>query len=392
MADSSPTQSSTEASPPAIPPTMSEIVIPPSLKFLMNNLKLIISNQLTSENYSIWRLQIFQLFSANGYEGHLTGDSAKPTASSNELWLWNLIDQNLISALLSTISPAVLPYILNLSTARDIWITLELRLQPTNRSRVIQLKNEFYHIQMKDLTMMQYLAKIKSLVDNIAAAGSILDPEEIILHILNGLPPSYNSFKTSIRTSQLPLSLDVLYNLLCSEEIHMQTDIHRNSSSLADSTALYTSRGGSSRGRSPYRGSRGRGAPFRPNSSSTRNDSSRPTCQICNKSGHIASSCWHRFTANYGTTSNTPQTALLTISHHTSSNEWVLIQVHQHTSLQISITCNIRLPTTALKQSPQQMAALYPFITLVRVFYLFPIPTVSFSYEIYSMFLCYLTI
>ncbi|PKU78060.1 Retrovirus-related Pol polyprotein from transposon TNT 1-94 [Dendrobium catenatum] len=41
---------------------------------------------------------------------------------------------------------------------------------------------------MKDRTMQQYLTQIKTLIDHIAAAGSTVDSEDIILCILNGLP------------------------------------------------------------------------------------------------------------------------------------------------------------------------------------------------------------
>ncbi|KAI0494921.1 hypothetical protein KFK09_025067 [Dendrobium nobile] len=44
---------------------------------------------------------------------YLTGASAKPAETSADYKLWKLIDQNLISALYSTVSPSILPYILN---------------------------------------------------------------------------------------------------------------------------------------------------------------------------------------------------------------------------------------------------------------------------------------
>ncbi|PKU66252.1 hypothetical protein MA16_Dca014102 [Dendrobium catenatum] len=72
----------------------------------------------------------------------------------------------------------------------------------------MQLKNELYRVQMKDLPMQQYLTRIKSLVDNISASGSQIDPEDIMLHILNGLPPTFNSFKSTIRNSLQPIDLD----------------------------------------------------------------------------------------------------------------------------------------------------------------------------------------
>ncbi|KAI0516629.1 hypothetical protein KFK09_009306 [Dendrobium nobile] len=322
---------SSAASPAAsLTTSMTELPIPSSLKFLMNNLKNIVSTSLTNENYPIWRLQVFKLFSANGFEGYLTGSILPPAteADSQGFRLWKLVDQNLVSALLSTISASVLPYVLSLSTAHEVWITLENRLQPTNRSRVIQLKNELHHIQMKELSMAQYLTQIKALVDNITASGGHIDVEDIILHTLNGLPSIYNPFKSTIRTFQQSISLDTLYSLLCSEEINLQNELQRETLPPSDHTALWTVRSNTAKGRSGSRG-RGRGAPFRTNSygssfstvpfapsstvqsapslnvRTTSPSSVRPICQICGKLGHIALNCWHRCNLQYAPTAPT---------------------------------------------------------------------------------------
>lgn len=93
-----------------------------------------------------------------------------------------------------------------------------------NRSRVIQLENELHNISMKNQIMSQYLTSIKSHVDNISVAGSQIDHEDIILYILNGLPSSYQAFKTSIRTKLTPIGLDDLYPLLCSEKININNE------------------------------------------------------------------------------------------------------------------------------------------------------------------------
>ncbi|KAL0921229.1 hypothetical protein M5K25_008285 [Dendrobium thyrsiflorum] len=204
-------QDSSSVVPPASPlsASMAEFTIPAPLKFLMSNLKSIVNIQLTNENYAIWSLQVLKLFTANEFDGYLTKRQICPSGPSTnpEYRLWRLVDQNLVSTMFSTISPSALPYELHLSTVYEIWTTLENRLQPTNRSRVIQLKNELHNIQMKDSTMTQYLAQINTIVDNIDAARSHVDSEDIMLYILNGLPVTYNSFKTSIRTSQLHISL-----------------------------------------------------------------------------------------------------------------------------------------------------------------------------------------
>lgn len=135
---------------------MSEMVIPAQLKFLMSNIKSVINTQLNPDNYLLWRSQIAKLFTANGFDGFLTGIETKPEKQVRDASgavilnpkfnLWLLIDQNLAAALYSTISPTLLPYVINLDTCFDIWRTIEKRLQSSNRSKILQLKNELHHI------------------------------------------------------------------------------------------------------------------------------------------------------------------------------------------------------------------------------------------------------
>ncbi|PKU85121.1 Retrovirus-related Pol polyprotein from transposon TNT 1-94 [Dendrobium catenatum] len=304
--------------------SLAEYIIPAPLKFLISNTKNLVSTQLTTENYAIWRLQVQQHFIANGFGDHLTGLAVRPSESSKkEHNLWNLIDRNLVSALLSTISSSVLPYVISLQSAHEVWITLEQRLQPTNRSRVIQLKNELHSIQKKDRTIHQYLDQIKILVDNIAAAGSKVDTEDVILYILNGLPTEYNPFKTAIRTSLNPISLDTLYSLLCSEEINLQHERLQEGKNQPDATAFFSAR--NNRGR--YIKNRGRNynsrnTPTTDTYNAPRNPSNRPTCQICGKQSHEALNCWHRCNLQYAPPSN--QRALAVQQQFSSTGEWIL--------------------------------------------------------------------
>lgn len=97
--------------------------------------------------------------------------------------------------------------------------------------------------------MIQYLTEIKKLVDQIASAGSTIDSEDIILYILNGLTPAYQSFKTYIRNSPSPIRLENLYAMLISEEIHVNADAARLSNDTLPQAALYANRGRGRRGR-----------------------------------------------------------------------------------------------------------------------------------------------
>lgn len=66
--------------------------------------------------------------------------------------------------------------------------------------------------------MTQYLVDSKAKVDLMATSGSSLSNEDVIYYTLNGLPSSYQDFKTSIRTNLQLLHLDDFYSLLCTEE------------------------------------------------------------------------------------------------------------------------------------------------------------------------------
>ncbi|KAI0504725.1 hypothetical protein KFK09_015678 [Dendrobium nobile] len=325
----------------------SEVVIPHQLKFFMANVKSMVTVQLTTENHLIWKSQLLKLFTANNFDGYLNGTTvpsekhvtdSNGNSKTNPLYsAWLLIDQHLASAIYSTVFASLLPYILNLSSSHEIWLTIERRQQSSNRSRLLQLKGELHQLQLGDKMMIQYLFEIKGKVDAIAAAGSTIEVEYIIHYTLNGLPITYQSFKTAIRTQQNPISIDDFYSMLCSEELHLNADMNRNSNNLSSgdpNLALAATRG-SYRGRSSARG-RGRGT-FNARSTSRRSASGRPPindqaanrggrrtrptvkCQICGKPGHSAVNCWYRHDTKY---SATPQAYITT--DNSQQADWFL--------------------------------------------------------------------
>ncbi|XP_020684691.1 uncharacterized protein LOC110101231 [Dendrobium catenatum] len=267
-------------------------LIPPALKLVISNLKLLVPHALTPDNFPIWSTQIAKLFKANGFASFFDSSVAQENADPNQdPQISRITDQNLAMAMCSTISPAVLPYVIHLESTSEIWTTLHTRFQSSNRSKVIQLKHELHNVSMQNSSMTQYLTDIKKIVDQISSAESSVDPEDVIIYILNGLPPEYLPFTTSIRTMQGPLSLDTLYALLMSEEIHLKTAALKYPKPPDTQSALYTFRGHGRCGR----GRSGQEHP--PPSKSSQN--SGIICQICKKKGHLADACWHRLNINY---------------------------------------------------------------------------------------------
>ncbi|XP_020697135.1 uncharacterized protein LOC110110135 [Dendrobium catenatum] len=215
-----------------------------SLKFVISNLKFLVPCALTLDNFPIWSTQIAKLFRANGFTAFLDPKNSSKNADPNiDTRSWMVTDQNLATAMCSTISPEVLPYVIHLESTQEIWATLHTRFQSSNRSKVIQLKHELHNISMETRSMTQYLTEIKKIVDQIASADSSVDPEDVIIYILNGLPPAYQSFTTTIRTMQGSLSLDTLYALLIIEEIHLKSAALKFPKLPDNQSALYSVRG-----------------------------------------------------------------------------------------------------------------------------------------------------
>ncbi|PKU69917.1 Retrovirus-related Pol polyprotein from transposon TNT 1-94 [Dendrobium catenatum] len=309
--------------------------IPSSLKFLMNSIKNVTAQTLTAENHSLWRSQVLKLFRANGFDGFLTGSTPPPppqiTSNSGQIIsnpaynTWILIDQNLAAALYAIISPSILPYVLSVNHCSEIWQTLETRLQSCTRSRIAHLKNELHSLSMKEKTMTQYLLAVKATVDSLAAAGSPVDVEDVIHYTLNGLPNTYQAFKTAIRTNLRSMSLDELYTLLCSEELNIAHENLKDLQTLnlaGNQTALTANRG-RGRGRSSQPRNKPMNRPSQQSNPPRGNKPTRPsiTCQICGKFGHSAVKCWYRHDDSYATE---PSPALFTTPSQATPSEWYL--------------------------------------------------------------------
>lgn len=75
------------------------------------------------------------------------------------------------------------------------------------------------NIKQGNSTNTTFLNEIKKISDLLSAAGSAINNNEMVVSVLNGLNPAFDSFYTSIKIRNPPVSLGELHNLLLSEEI-----------------------------------------------------------------------------------------------------------------------------------------------------------------------------
>ena len=70
--------------------------------------------------------------------------------------------------------------------------------------------------------MMEYLLKIKSIVDNLLAIGENITEQDWILYLLAGLRAKYNSFVITITSGHEPLSLEEIHSMFLTHENRLE--------------------------------------------------------------------------------------------------------------------------------------------------------------------------
>ena len=156
------------------------------------------------------------------------------------------------------------------------------------------------------MTAAAYFSKMKKLGDELAAAGKVIEDDEMVTLILAGLDFDYNPLVQSVVTRPTPISVSELYSQMLAYDSRLEL-LQENHNNGYQSSANSTSRGrGSSRGRGgrggrcgcgpANGGGRGNGGPKQQQGSTS---TTKPLCQICGKPNHEVVQCWHRYDESY---------------------------------------------------------------------------------------------
>lgn len=151
------------------------------------------------------------------------------------------------------------------------------------------------------LSITDYYMRIKNIVNNLIAAGTFITDEEICLYLLGGLGSEYDPVVINITAKETMPSLEKIYSLLLTHESRLE---QMNCTGLIEPTTNYAGYFQKGTGNNNIFGrvhnhnnranNRGRG-----HGRSRGRNSSKPTCQVCNRYGHSASVCYYRFDRNY---------------------------------------------------------------------------------------------
>ncbi|MBA0877291.1 hypothetical protein Goshw_018103 [Gossypium schwendimanii] len=173
----------------------------------------------------------------------------------------------------------VLPNLIGMDTSAKIWNAVATLFGSKTTSKLMAYRRALHSQRKGELSMKDFLMKVKSCCDNHDSCSEIIREHEHVTAILNGLPLEYESVITIITASQVPYTVQGVTSMLLDTEACQQVVSNEVSSStslvLSDSFDV----SGSLLAYRPSSTARGRGRGHSSNS--------RIQCQLCGKAGHL---------------------------------------------------------------------------------------------------------
>jgi hypothetical protein len=80
-----------------------------------------------------------------------------------------------------------------METTAETWATISAIFKSTSKAKVTHVLTALNNIKKKEMTVKQYISKMSGFRSELAAAGKIINDEEMIGYITAGLDNTYNS-------------------------------------------------------------------------------------------------------------------------------------------------------------------------------------------------------
>ena len=191
--------------------------------------------KLTKDNYLSWKTAITPYINGNKILHHIDGTSLPPpqylpSSTSPPILVpnpdylsWFEIDQLLLSILISTILDTLISSIVGLTSSRAVWTTLEKMFPSQSRARLMHTRYQLVTLKKGNLSITDFYQKAKQYSDLLASIGQPISNNDLIIHILGGLPTEYDSLFTTINTRLA--DFDELYGHLLSHELRLEQHV-----------------------------------------------------------------------------------------------------------------------------------------------------------------------
>jgi len=299
------------------------------------NFKQVISVKLDETNYLQWKQQVEGVLRGTKMVRHVVSpqippvflnDAAREAGTENPAYTeWEEQDSLLCTWILSTISSSLLSRFVRLRFSHQVWDEVHTYCYTQMRTRSRQLRSELRTITKGTRSITEFIARIRSISESLMSIGDPVPHHDLIETVLEALPEEFNHIVATVNSQAEVVSLDELESQLLTQEArnekfkkalavdatasvnlthseipgekngHNQVqagfNFDQNSNPNSNNSSQYFNSGFG--GRNGARGRGFRGGRFRGRGGRSFGKGSIQ-CQICYKTGHDASICYHR--------------------------------------------------------------------------------------------------
>lgn len=115
-----------------------------------------------------------------------------------DLQAWKVTDQQVLGFLLSSMMKDVMSQVNACRTMNETWKVIEGNFTSSKRARTVNLRIALTTTKKEDLSMAEYVSKMRFLGDELTTAGKRIDDDELISYIFVGLDQEYTSVITTL--------------------------------------------------------------------------------------------------------------------------------------------------------------------------------------------------
>jgi hypothetical protein len=134
---------------------------------------------------------------------------------------WVITDQQVLSFLLPSMTKESLSQVRGCRTSVETWTVIEGNFTSVRKARTINSRITLATTKKGELSIVDYIGKMRNLDDELAAAGKPIDHDDLISYLLTSLNYQYNCVITTLITKD-NLTLGDVYSQLLNFEQHVE--------------------------------------------------------------------------------------------------------------------------------------------------------------------------
>lgn len=124
----------------------------------------------------------------------------------------------IFSSILGSCSESTQPLVSSASTAREAWERLHSSFASSSRLHIISLKSKHAQNPKGTRSVTKFLHEVRSIIDALALAQSLVSEEDLMVHILLQLGEDYKTIAAAIKVQDNPISYSELFDKLTNYE------------------------------------------------------------------------------------------------------------------------------------------------------------------------------